>query len=52
MFYNQFSLFIVGAGKFGGQRSSDNPKIKSVVSPPSRPADAIATEKTPIGQVG
>ena len=50
IFYNQFSLFIVGAGKFGGQRSSENQKIKSVVSPPSRPADAIVTEKTSIDQ--
>lgn len=51
IFYNQFTLFLVGSGKFGGKRSSDNPQIKQVISPPNRPADAIVTEKTSINQV-
>ncbi|KAG7481477.1 hypothetical protein MATL_G00067070 [Megalops atlanticus] len=42
--YNQFSLFIVGAGGFGGKRTSD--KAKSTVSPPDRAPDAVMTDET------
>ncbi|XP_048065393.1 peroxisomal multifunctional enzyme type 2 [Megalobrama amblycephala] len=42
--YNQFSVFIVGAGGFGGKRMSQ----KAVVTapPPDRPADAVIVEET------
>ncbi|ROL53718.1 Peroxisomal multifunctional enzyme type 2 [Anabarilius grahami] len=42
--YNQFSVFIVGAGGFGGERMSQ----KAVVTapPPDRPADAVMVEET------
>ncbi|MBN3310730.1 DHB4 enzyme, partial [Amia calva] len=42
--YNQFSLFIVGAGGFGGKRVSD--KAKATVRPPNRPPDAVMTDET------
>ncbi|KAI1900244.1 hypothetical protein AGOR_G00048000 [Albula goreensis] len=42
--YNQFSLFIVGAGGFGGKRTSD--KAKSTVAPPNRAPDAVMTDET------
>ncbi|XP_036382468.1 peroxisomal multifunctional enzyme type 2 [Megalops cyprinoides] len=42
--YNQFSLFIVGAGGFGGKRTSD--KAKSTMSPPDRAPDAVMTDET------
>ena len=51
IFYNQFTLFLVGAGKFGGQRSSDKPQIRQIDSPPNRPADAVINEQTSINQV-
>ncbi|XP_076102717.1 peroxisomal multifunctional enzyme type 2-like [Mytilus galloprovincialis] len=46
--YNQFSTFIVGAGKFGGKRSSD--KARNTANPPSRAPDASMSEKTSIDQ--
>ncbi|XP_034759301.2 peroxisomal multifunctional enzyme type 2 isoform X1 [Acipenser ruthenus] len=42
--YNQFSLFIVGAGGFGGKRTSE--KAKGTVNPPNRPPDAVMTDET------
>ncbi|MBN3319569.1 DHB4 enzyme, partial [Atractosteus spatula] len=42
--YNQFSLFVVGAGGFGGKRTSE--KAKGTVRPPNRPPDAVITEET------
>ncbi|XP_030624235.1 peroxisomal multifunctional enzyme type 2 isoform X1 [Chanos chanos] len=42
--YNQFSLFIVGAGGFGGKRTSD--KAKSTADPPKRPPDAVMVDTT------
>lgn len=42
--YNQFSIFVVGAGGFGGKRSSD--KARASVSPPKRAPDAVVTEST------
>ncbi|KAJ8380974.1 hypothetical protein SKAU_G00017520 [Synaphobranchus kaupii] len=42
--FNQFSVFIVGAGGFGGKRTSD--KAKSTVAPPDRAPDAVMTDET------
>nr|AQM55162.1 hydroxysteroid 17-beta dehydrogenase [Eremias argus] len=42
--YNQFSVFVVGAGGFGGKRSSE--KAKVTVNPPNRPPDATAMDIT------
>ncbi|XP_078252425.1 peroxisomal multifunctional enzyme type 2 isoform X1 [Rhinoraja longicauda] len=46
--FNQFSVFVVGAGGFGGKRMSD--KVKVTVNPPSRPPDATMTDVTSINQ--
>ncbi|XP_054842565.1 peroxisomal multifunctional enzyme type 2 [Eublepharis macularius] len=46
--YNQFSVFVVGAGGFGGKRSSE--KAKAPVSPPKRPPDAVVTDVTTVDQ--
>ncbi|XP_051876370.1 peroxisomal multifunctional enzyme type 2 isoform X2 [Pristis pectinata] len=46
--YNQFSLFAVGAGGFGGKRMSD--KVKVIVHPPNRPPDAVMSDVTSINQ--
>ncbi|KAH0628150.1 hypothetical protein JD844_008946 [Phrynosoma platyrhinos] len=46
--YNQFSVFVVGAGGFGGKRSSE--KSKATVNPPNRPPDAVATDVTTVDQ--
>uniref|UniRef100_A0A669QN42 Hydroxysteroid 17-beta dehydrogenase 4 n=1 Tax=Phasianus colchicus TaxID=9054 RepID=A0A669QN42_PHACC len=42
--YNQFSLFFVGAGGFGGKRTSE--KAKVTVNPPKRPPDAVLSDVT------
>ncbi|XP_062854978.1 peroxisomal multifunctional enzyme type 2 [Trichomycterus rosablanca] len=42
--YNQFSLFIVGSGGFGGKRASD--KAVATVPPPDRAPDAVIVEET------
>uniref|UniRef100_A0A8C4RW04 Peroxisomal multifunctional enzyme type 2 n=1 Tax=Erpetoichthys calabaricus TaxID=27687 RepID=A0A8C4RW04_ERPCA len=42
--YNQYSLFIVGAGGFGGKRTSE--KVKGTVKPPNRAPDAVVTDVT------
>ncbi|NWU46720.1 DHB4 enzyme, partial [Dromas ardeola] len=42
--YNQFSLFFVGAGGFGGKRTSE--KAKVTVNPPKRPPDAVISDVT------
>uniref|UniRef100_A0A8C7D3X1 Peroxisomal multifunctional enzyme type 2 n=1 Tax=Oncorhynchus kisutch TaxID=8019 RepID=A0A8C7D3X1_ONCKI len=42
--YNQYSLFIVGAGGFGGKRTSD--KAMSTVTHPNRTPDAVMTDTT------
>jgi len=47
--FNQFSLFVVGAGRFGGKRTSD--QIRPTANPPSRSPDAFIAEKTSIDQV-
>ncbi|KAG8516729.1 Peroxisomal multifunctional enzyme type 2, partial [Galemys pyrenaicus] len=42
--YNQFSLFIVGSGGFGGKRTSD--KVKVAVAVPNRSPDAVLKDTT------
>ncbi|NWS79561.1 DHB4 enzyme, partial [Toxostoma redivivum] len=46
--YNQFSLFFIGAGRFGGKRTSD--KAKPTAVPPKRPPDAIISDVTTVDQ--
>ncbi|XP_078070733.1 peroxisomal multifunctional enzyme type 2 isoform X1 [Mustelus asterias] len=46
--YNQFSIFVVGAGGFGGKRTSD--KVKVTKDPPNRPPDAIMSDVTSVDQ--
>ncbi|XP_053423480.1 peroxisomal multifunctional enzyme type 2 isoform X2 [Nycticebus coucang] len=46
--YNQFSIFVVGSGGFGGKRTSD--KIKVAVAIPNRPPDAIHRDTTSLNQ--
>uniref|UniRef100_A0A3Q1F536 Hydroxysteroid (17-beta) dehydrogenase 4 n=1 Tax=Acanthochromis polyacanthus TaxID=80966 RepID=A0A3Q1F536_9TELE len=40
--YNQFSVFVVGAGGFGGKRTSE----KASVPPPKRAPDAVVIDST------
>ncbi|XP_054707762.1 peroxisomal multifunctional enzyme type 2-like [Uloborus diversus] len=44
----QWSIFLVGAGNFGGKRSTEKP-VK-VMNPPNRSADAVVEEKTSVDQ--
>ncbi|GCC24539.1 peroxisomal multifunctional enzyme type 2 [Chiloscyllium punctatum] len=46
--YNQFSIFVVGAGGFGGKRTSD--KVKVTRNPPNRPPDAVMSDVTSVNQ--
>uniref|UniRef100_A0A8C0EFA9 Hydroxysteroid 17-beta dehydrogenase 4 n=1 Tax=Bubo bubo TaxID=30461 RepID=A0A8C0EFA9_BUBBB len=46
--YNQFSLFFIGAGGFGGKRTSE--KAKVTVNPPKRPPDAVISDVTTADQ--
>ncbi|XP_006886052.1 PREDICTED: peroxisomal multifunctional enzyme type 2-like isoform X2 [Elephantulus edwardii] len=46
--YNQFSVFIVGSGGFGGKRTSDKAKVALAV--PNRPPDAVLTDSTSLNQ--
>lgn len=46
--YNQFSIFIVGAGGFGGKRTSE--KLKPTANPPNRAPDAILSDVTSADQ--
>ncbi|KFO55646.1 Peroxisomal multifunctional enzyme type 2, partial [Corvus brachyrhynchos] len=46
--YNQFSLFFVGAGGFGGKRTSE--KAKLTANPPKRPPDAVISDVTTADQ--
>ncbi|XP_075692400.1 peroxisomal multifunctional enzyme type 2 [Rhinoderma darwinii] len=46
--YNQFSVFVVGAGGFGGKRSS--PKAKATANPPNRLPDVVASDVTSVDQ--
>uniref|UniRef100_A0A8C4NW52 Hydroxysteroid (17-beta) dehydrogenase 4 n=1 Tax=Dicentrarchus labrax TaxID=13489 RepID=A0A8C4NW52_DICLA len=42
--YNQFSVFVVGAGGFGGRRTSE--KAKAPLPPPKRAPDAVVIDST------
>ncbi|XP_037536897.1 peroxisomal multifunctional enzyme type 2 [Nematolebias whitei] len=42
--FNQFTVFVVGAGGFGGKRNSD--KAKASLPPPKRAPDAVVIEST------
>ncbi|TDH12925.1 hypothetical protein EPR50_G00052350 [Perca flavescens] len=42
--YNQFSVFVVGAGGFGGRRTSE--KAKAPLPPPKRAPDAVVIDPT------
>lgn len=42
--YNQFSVFVVGAGGFGGRRTSE--KAKASLPPPKRAPDAVVIDST------
>ncbi|XP_055025065.2 peroxisomal multifunctional enzyme type 2 [Misgurnus anguillicaudatus] len=42
--YNQFSVFIVGAGGFGGKRTSE--RAVATAPPPNRPPDAVTVDQT------
>ncbi|RWS29708.1 peroxisomal multifunctional enzyme type 2-like isoform X1, partial [Leptotrombidium deliense] len=44
--YNQFSIFLVGSGNFGGKRMSDKKEVKNIVTPPKRNPDFVVFEKT------
>ena len=46
--YNQFSVFVMGSGGFGGKRTSDKDKV--AVAIPNRPPDAILTDTTSLNQ--
>lgn len=46
--YNQFSVFVVGSGGFGGKRTSD--KIKEAVAVPNRHPDAVVRDTTSLNQ--
>ncbi|NXU51627.1 DHB4 enzyme, partial [Turnix velox] len=46
--YNQFSLFFIGAGGFGGKRTSE--KAKVTANPPERPPDAVISDVTTADQ--
>lgn len=46
--YNQFSVFLVGSGGFGGKRTSE--KLKVALAIPSRPPDAVLTDTTSLNQ--
>ena len=45
----QWSIFLVGAGNFGGQRNTN--KGVKVLPPPKRQPDSAIEEKTSIDQV-
>ncbi|XP_051019059.1 peroxisomal multifunctional enzyme type 2 [Acomys russatus] len=46
--YNQFSIFAVGSGGFGGKRTSE--KLKAALPVPKRPADAVLRDPTSLNQ--
>ncbi|XP_040851670.1 peroxisomal multifunctional enzyme type 2 isoform X1 [Ochotona curzoniae] len=46
--YNQFSIFAVGSGGFGGKRTSN--KVKEAVALPKRPPDSVLTDTTSLNQ--
>uniref|UniRef100_F6ZEV4 Peroxisomal multifunctional enzyme type 2 n=1 Tax=Ornithorhynchus anatinus TaxID=9258 RepID=F6ZEV4_ORNAN len=46
--YNQFSLFVIGSGGFGGKRTSE--KVKPSLPVPDRPPDAVCYDVTSLNQ--
>lgn len=46
---SQWSIFLVGAGNFGGKRNTD--KGVKVLPTPNRKPDAVIEEKTSVDQV-
>ncbi|KAM5329532.1 peroxisomal multifunctional enzyme type 2 [Glossophaga mutica] len=46
--HNQFSLFVVGSGGFGGKRTSN--KVKEAVAIPNRHPDAVVRDTTSLNQ--
>lgn len=48
--YNQFALFLIGAGKFGGKKTSDKPEVRNIVEPPKRSPDVTVYEQTSTDQ--
>uniref|UniRef100_A0A665TJ56 Hydroxysteroid (17-beta) dehydrogenase 4 n=1 Tax=Echeneis naucrates TaxID=173247 RepID=A0A665TJ56_ECHNA len=44
--FNQFSVFVVGAGGFGGKRTSEKAKVYAVLPPPQRAPDAVVIDST------
>ncbi|XP_044517938.1 peroxisomal multifunctional enzyme type 2 [Gracilinanus agilis] len=46
--FNQFTVFVVGSGGFGGKKTSN--KAKVTVPPPKRPPDAVLTDTTSLNQ--
>ncbi|XP_059102163.1 peroxisomal multifunctional enzyme type 2 [Peromyscus eremicus] len=46
--YNQFTVFVVGSGGFGGKRTSE--KLKAAVAVPKRPPDAVLRDTTSLNQ--
>ena len=48
MCFNQFVVFIIGSGGFGGKKTSEHQK--PLVKPPSRAPDAVEIEQIPLGQ--
>lgn len=47
--YGQITVFVVGAGGFGGKRNSS--KTKPTIEPPARQPDASVSQKTHYDQV-
>ncbi|XP_072013318.1 peroxisomal multifunctional enzyme type 2-like [Amphiura filiformis] len=46
--YNQFSIFIVGAGGFGGRKTSD--RLKPSITPPSTSPECTISQTTSVDQ--
>lgn len=49
--YNQFALFLVGAGNFGGNKMSSKPEVKAIADAPKRQPDVTVFEQTSPDQV-
>lgn len=51
LFYNQVATFFVGAGGFGGPRTSNNSEVRNITNVPKRSPDAVDAESTSKSQV-
>lgn len=49
--YNQFAMFLVGSGNFGGKKMSDKQQVKPIVEAPKRQPDVTVYEQTSLNQV-